>query len=398
MTMKPSLTVWWPATPTSSSCSSEDLFSVSFCRKESERVLEDFGTVQWIFFDDTIPVRSMLEETLSPFVLCVTEPTVLINCHAVARLFRSLEKFHRIVGPVFPDGPAGQRANPPFTYWDLATYHEVAQHCSAHIHDGPIPVVPLDPRCLLASRETLENVYNSCRFNPPAEFVRTLAAQGGLVDPGALVHVFGLVQAHAREDLAGLLPQKVKSLLDVGCATGLFGRLLRQSRPSLFLAGVEPDLGQARVAAPYYDRMYEVTFEEASIEETFDVVTCGDVLEHLVDPWNALKKMHRLLRPRGCLLLSVPNIGHWTVVRALLEGRFSYIPAGLLCRAHLRWFTKSSLLEALWEARFTVEIFEKRQPDPTPRGKAFMKAVEALGDVDLESLQTDGFLVRARAL
>ncbi len=42
-------------------------------------------------------------------------------------------------------------------------------------------------------------------------------------------------------------------------------------------------------------------------DDSFDVVSCFEVLEHLDDPAGALGEMARVLRPGGSLLLSVPN-------------------------------------------------------------------------------------------
>lgn len=39
---------------------------------------------------------------------------------------------------------------------------------------------------------------------------------------------------------------------------------------------------------------------------TFDAIVCTEVLEHTLDPFAAAATMHRLLRPRGRLVLSCP--------------------------------------------------------------------------------------------
>lgn len=54
---------------------------------------------------------------------------------------------------------------------------------------------------------------------------------------------------------------------------------------------------------------------------TVDVVTCADVVEHLVDPTVLLREARRLLRADGALLLSTPNMGYWLSRLRLLTGR-----------------------------------------------------------------------------
>jgi len=48
-------------------------------------------------------------------------------------------------------------------------------------------------------------------------------------------------------------------------------------------------------------------------DERFDVVTMGDVLEHLADPLRVLKMAHDLLAPGGCIVVPVPNIAHVSI-------------------------------------------------------------------------------------
>jgi len=48
-------------------------------------------------------------------------------------------------------------------------------------------------------------------------------------------------------------------------------------------------------------------FEDSS----FDVVYCSEVIEHLYNPDNAIEEFKRVLKPRGKILLSTPNLAAW---------------------------------------------------------------------------------------
>ncbi|MFH1019911.1 MAG: hypothetical protein V1782_04745, partial [Pseudomonadota bacterium] len=47
--------------------------------------------------------------------------------------------------------------------------------------------------------------------------------------------------------------------------------------------------------------------------------------------------------------------GHWSVVMDLLEGRWDYVPAGIACWTHLRFFTRQSMEQLFRESGLTVE-------------------------------------------
>ena len=78
------------------------------------------------------------------------------------------------------------------------------------------------------------------------------------------------------------------------------------------------------------------------------------VLEHLVDPWKVLRGMHPLLSPAGRVLISVPNIAHWTARLNLLLGRFDYTDGYLMDRTHLRWFTRRTAKEMALQTGYRV--------------------------------------------
>ncbi len=69
---------------------------------------------------------------------------------------------------------------------------------------------------------------------------------------------------------------------------------------------------------------------------SFDVVTMGDVIEHLVAPAAALARIRDLLTPEGLLWLALPDAGS-RVARALGRRWWALIPT------HLQYFTRHSI-------------------------------------------------------
>jgi 2-polyprenyl-3-methyl-5-hydroxy-6-metoxy-1,4-benzoquinol methylase len=56
----------------------------------------------------------------------------------------------------------------------------------------------------------------------------------------------------------------------------------------------------------------------SSAIDSISPVHAGDVLEHLREPRDTLRRLSRNLKPDGRLIASVPNVAHHTVIRGLL--------------------------------------------------------------------------------
>jgi SAM-dependent methyltransferase len=99
-------------------------------------------------------------------------------------------------------------------------------------------------------------------------------------------------------------------LLDVGCATGRFLRLM--AALGWETAGIEIDAAAADKARAVTPRV--VVGDPAEVEfppGSFDVVTAFHVLEHLPDPLRALANMLRWAGPDGLVVVEVPNVAGW---------------------------------------------------------------------------------------
>jgi SAM-dependent methyltransferase len=103
----------------------------------------------------------------------------------------------------------------------------------------------------------------------------------------------------------------------------------------------------------------QLNLENVFARERFDVVLLGDVLEHLRAPDRLLRKLPQVLRPFGCLVVSLPNVAHASVRLALLSGDFTYSDEGLLDRTHLRFFTLRSIVALFREAGYEIRAMRR---------------------------------------
>lgn len=140
-------------------------------------------------------------------------------------------------------------------------------------------------------------------------------------------------------------------LLDVGCGEGSWAPRLRQAGARELVA-LDPSPAAIARASERYDTAIVGTLEGTELAELgggrFDVVIVADVLEHLVDPWRALRILRDWAEPDAMLAVSVPNLRFYRLLGNLVvRGEFEYERWGVRDWTHLRWFTRRSLARML---------------------------------------------------
>ena len=157
--------------------------------------------------------------------------------------------------------------------------------------------------------------------------------------------------SQARTDIAPLLPKSPSQplrVLEIGCSGGHTLEWLKNTGFCSWAAGVEP-YAELRASSGAVDQFFKLDIERTLpnlAPASMDLILCLDVLEHLVDPWETLRKLDTLLKPGGLWIISVPNIRNYHIIFNLaLKGKFNYTETGILDRTHLRFFTRHSIIE-----------------------------------------------------
>jgi 2-polyprenyl-3-methyl-5-hydroxy-6-metoxy-1,4-benzoquinol methylase len=206
----------------------------------------------------------------------------------------------------------------------------------------------------------------------------------------------------ARPELLALIPAACTRVLDVGCATGESGAALKAARPAVHVTGIELDPLMAAVARPKLDRVVvcdaEKIFEARDALEagTYDCIVCGDVLEHLADPWRVLRELVDLGTEGAFIVASVPNVAHLSTFGSLLAGRWPYRERGIHDRSHLRFFALENVRALFAQAGLEIVRLERKyrlieHPHPLNR------LARRLALPGFRNLLTFQFLVLARA-
>lgn len=97
-----------------------------------------------------------------------------------------------------------------------------------------------------------------------------------------------------------------KQLLDIGCGTGDFLQVAKQNNWSV--TGIEPNENARQIAnQKVSNTVYNLEALTTLKNESFDVITLWHVLEHLPNLKEDISTLKRLLKPKGVLVIAVPN-------------------------------------------------------------------------------------------
>ncbi len=213
---------------------------------------------------------------------------------------------------------------------------------------------------------------------------------------------------YANPELLENIPLAARTVLDVGCAQGALGAAYLRRNPAARFLGIDSDAAAATMAA---GRISEVACVDVETEpmpfdvpDGIDCIVYGDVLEHLREPWDVVRRQLAFLAPGGTVLVCMPNVEHWRFAYALLNGNFAYEDNGLFDRTHLRWFTPRTMGRLLAEAGLELSDVSSR-PIATEDAERFTNALapglRAIGVDPAEYLNRAGplqFIWRARKL
>ncbi len=336
-------------------------------------------------------VAELEAATPAEFLLLVKEPALLFSAGAIPALVAVLDQ-NPDYKAVIP-GDIRDHARPgEVPYLSLRGFEAFTARL-ANQRPDQIPYDDRAPPCALIRTSALQDL------ELPSEPIHVIEriAERTVIALTAHVHSFCDYYDHDRQQLLTLIPEDVHSLLDIGCAHGYFGKAVKAAR-NCRVVGIEMNPTEGRRAQQHLDRVLIGDALAVSPEERFDCVSCLDVIEHLVEPSLLLERIGRdFLTAQGYLLLSIPNVSHWSTVADLLAGRWDYMPAGLLCNTHLRFFTLSSIRGLLAEHGFDML---RVHPETVPMPEAIRGAVSTLQspgmDIDVAGLNALSYDILAR--
>jgi 2-polyprenyl-3-methyl-5-hydroxy-6-metoxy-1,4-benzoquinol methylase len=131
-----------------------------------------------------------------------------------------------------------------------------------------------------------------------------------------------------------------KKVLDVGCGSGLLSKTLLDKGYNV--TAIDNDSKAIEIAKKKGINGFVADINTCQIQEKFDCIILGDVLEHIEDDKSTIKKAYEMLEPDGCVIVNVPAY----------QTLFSKHDIAL---GHKRRYSNTEIESKLQDSGFTIE-------------------------------------------
>ncbi len=161
-----------------------------------------------------------------------------------------------------------------------------------------------------------------------------------------------------RRDIIKMIVEKPTNVLDVGCSSGVLLEYIKQVLGAELTVGIEVDEAFANEASGRIDQLIQCDLDSLCDDvlprRTFDLIILADVLEHTKNPATVLATILKSATDEANVIISLPNIQHWTAIKNLIMGEWPARDRGLFDRTHLRFFTFKSIRQLADESGLTI--------------------------------------------
>lgn len=162
-------------------------------------------------------------------------------------------------------------------------------------------------------------------------------------------------------DTASSALKGANRILDVGCGDGHFALHVKDKFDKIYGAEIAKEAALVAQTQSVFASVMDLNLSLSFKDNTFDTVTCLDVIEHLLDPASLTAEMYRVLRPDGQLVLTTPNIRNFRNLYTLIfKGIFPHTSSDTFVwgGGHLHFFTREDIKNILKKAGFKrIELF-----------------------------------------
>lgn len=171
-------------------------------------------------------------------------------------------------------------------------------------------------------------------------------------------------------------------ILEIGCDCGVNLLEIKNKYPMADCYGMEINESAAEIAESVANVVVgNIEMEDIPFEGIlFDYIIFGDVLEHLHNPEKVLRDCRKRLKANGKIIASIPNRMHYSVMRDLINGNFSYTDTGLLDKTHIHFFTYNEIIKMFEKENFVIENIGMANRPIAPEDKSFVDKLTILSE------------------
>lgn len=203
--------------------------------------------------------------------------------------------------------------------------------------------------------------FGSTSFNENPQHYQALLQQ----NEKKFVEKWGFTSSYSsfiRHEIIKLMDTHASSaplrVLEIGCACGATLLQIKNQYRQAQLFGIELNEHASAISGTFADvRAMDAERDLDYPEGYFDYIILADVLEHLYDPWRVVANLKKYLNISGKLLVSIPNTMHYSLLRNVIRGHWTYTDAGLLDRTHVRFFTLNELDKMFQDAGYSKQEY-----------------------------------------
>lgn len=166
-------------------------------------------------------------------------------------------------------------------------------------------------------------------------------------------------------DVLNLMRPDFSLVVEVGSSSGALAQAYRSINPEANYTGIEIVEEYAEASRQHCTDVTYGDVEKLS-DRAFkklaraDCWIFADALEHLYDPWSVLQRIRKHAKGPVEIIACIPNAQNWGVQYSLNSGNFVYQDSGLLDRTHIRWFTRTTIIDLFQSAGFNiVEMYSR---------------------------------------
>ena len=179
-------------------------------------------------------------------------------------------------------------------------------------------------------------------------------------DPGSLYTSY--IHRWRIERIAELMKPISGKVLDIGCFDGtVASKLIAHGNKQVY--GIDRMTSALELAAAKGVKTFELDIDEQNTDFEdgfFDGALATGVLDALFDPDGVIEEVHRVLKPGGTLIVSVPNIACLSNRTLMVFGSppWQVLSSARIGLGTLRHFNMNSLLDLVRSKGFTITRHE----------------------------------------